>query len=203
MRILPITHDSLHEAIATIQSGGTIVYPTETAYALGADPLNPKAVRAVFALKGRNEGKPLGLIASSIEQVQAFCLVEQDVRPLLRHWPGPLSIILPVRWPTKQNESEALAYALADSTAASIRVSSHPIAKNLADAVGHPIIATSANRSGAGGCFALDALKRHFAEPPQPDLILDGGTLPEGPMSTVVRVVNGTAMVLREGAVKV
>lgn len=202
MRVAALTDDAILNAAEIIAAGGTVVYPTETAYALGADPLNAAAVRSVFQLKGRDAHKPLGLLAASQDQVTLFCVLSKPEEPFLRYWPGPLSLVLPIR-ERPGHEMEGLHAALAGGSTASIRVSGSSWARKLAEAVGHPIIATSANRSGAQELFSVAAIRDCFSEAPQPDLVLDGGELPEGPMSTVLQIQNGKPVVLRRGAVAI
>ncbi|MBI3956581.1 MAG: threonylcarbamoyl-AMP synthase [Candidatus Kerfeldbacteria bacterium] len=202
MKTMALTDDAILEAATVIRSGGTVVYPTETAYALGADPFNTAAVGNVFALKGRSENKPLGLIAASREQVEEHCVINPVESQLMDHyWPGALSIVLPIRAP-QDAEREAFMHTTAGWDTVSIRVSGSPWARKLAEAVGRPIIATSANISGGPNCFTVGDLAKQFSGDRQPDLLLDGGDLPASAMSTLVAVQEGKPVVLRQGAVR-
>jgi L-threonylcarbamoyladenylate synthase len=200
MRVLALTDDSILEGAETLRAGGTVVYPTETAYALGADPFNPEAVRRVFALKGRDERKPLGLLAASLEQVQDLCEMNATERLLAQRWPAALSLVLRIL-PREGSIREALDLVSAKTGTVSIRVSSYARARKLAETLGHPIITTSANRSGNGECFSVQEIRAQFRENPQPDYVLDGGSIDRGLMSTVVQVQDGVPVVLRSGAV--
>lgn len=203
MIVAALTDDSILEAAELLRSGGALVYPTETAYALGADPLHADAIGKVFALKGRDENKPMGLIAASRAQVSEWCEIMPEEASLMdRHWPGPLSFVLRLK-PLARPGREALRRVSAGGSTVSIRVSSNPFACKLAEVLGHPIIATSANRSGMPSVFTVEEAKKQFAKPPQPDMLLDAGSLPEGPMSTVIRLENGSPIVLRKGAITI
>lgn len=203
MIVTALTDDSILEAAKLLRSGGTVVYPTETAYALGADPLQPDAVEKVFALKGRDEQKPMGLIAASREQVSEWCEISpEEVSLMDRHWPGPLSLVLRLK-PRGAHEHETLTRLTAGRNTVSIRLSSNPCARTLAEILGNPIVATSANRSGMPNVFTVQEAKKQFAKPPQPDMLIDAGPLPEGPMSTVIRFENGLPIVLRKGAMTI
>lgn len=203
MKTLPLFREALEEAAHVLRNGGTVVYPTETAYALGADPFQLAAVEAVFAIKGRNGSKPLGLIASSVEQVEELCNVAPDERALFHFWPGALSLVLKIYTNLSVEWLRGLKLATAGSDRVSLRVSGNGWARDLAATLCHPIIATSANRSGAGECYSVEEVQKQLADGVQPDLLLDGGTLDRVRPSTVVLVEHGTIKVLRKGAVKI
>ena len=203
MIVVALTDDAIADAAGCLRSGGTVVYPTETAYALGADPLSTKAIETVFLLKGRDEKKPMGLIAASSEQVDAWCTVTPEERAIMdRYWPGPLSLVVRLKT-LPPREREALSGVTGGEETVSIRVSSNPWAQKLAEALGHPVVATSANRSGGGNAFSARDVREQFTNTPQPDMLLDAGVLPAGPMSTVVRFENGLPVILRHGAITI
>lgn len=203
MRIIPITDEAVHEAAHILREGGTVVYPTETAYGLAADPFNITGVRYVFELKGRADDKPLGLLASSMHEVGVVAELHPDEERLTTYWPGALSLVLDARFPENPVHAEAFRAVCAGGTTVSIRISSNAWAAKLARTIGYPIIATSANRSGQPACYALKDVLAQFTHARKPDLLLDAGELPKMPTSTVVRVEKGEVIVLREGAVKI
>ena len=201
MQILPLSNEVLANAIVILHGGGTVVYPTETAYALGADPFQLKGVASVFALKGRDTHKPLGLIAGSVEQVETLCEVHPDERALFRYWPGALSFVLPFRNNLSTEWLKGLVLATAAGDRVSVRVSSHPVARKLAELLGHPIIATSANRSGDAEIYDAQTLRKVFKCSPQPNLVIAAGTLPIVKPSTVVIFRDHKPVVVRQGPV--
>lgn len=204
MIVLPLTDGAIWQAADILRAGGTIIYPTETAYALGADPGNLQAVRKVFAIKGRDQKKPLGLVAGSLEQVQALCEIYPEEEKLARqYWPAALSIVLQLRSNPSTEWLRGLRLTTAGRDTVSIRVSPSTTVLELCTRFRFPIIATSANKSGKGEIFDPQTINRMFDHPPMPDLVLDGGTLPMSPMSTIVRVEDGEIKVLRHGAVKI
>lgn len=200
MKIVTVSEESIAEAAKLILDGGTAIYPTETAYALGADPFQTEAVRTVFALKERDAAKPLGVIAASVEQVRALCEIPPEAENLFQYWPGALSILLPLRPDLDANIHAAIAEAVKGNIV-SIRVSPNPVASAIATLVGHPIIATSANKSGAGSGFSAEEIARQFTKGAQPDMLVDGGTLPQSAMSTIVRIAGHAVHIVRSGAV--
>ena len=86
----------LEEAAAIIRSGGTVAFPTETVYGLGADGLNPGAVRKIFEAKERPPGNPLSLLVHSREDLEKVArnIPEKALKLMDSFWPGPLTIIL-------------------------------------------------------------------------------------------------------------
>jgi L-threonylcarbamoyladenylate synthase len=199
MRILKINRSrpskaALAEAVRILRSGGVVAFPTETSYGLAADPTDAAAVARIYAIKSRDAGKPLPLIAASTPQVRRIAALNGRAAALARdHWPGPLTIVLPIR--------AALASAAGKDTCA-VRIPGSAAARALADAFGKAVTSTSANISGDEPLYSGAAVRRVFAARGEsPDLLLDAGTLPRRAASTIVEVRHGTIVVLRAGAI--
>ena len=95
-QLLPVTDAALEKAAEILREGGLVAFPTETVYGLGANALNPEAVAAIFAAKGRPADNPL--IAHICDTAQLDGLVRiPDAAPALMEafWPGPLTILMP------------------------------------------------------------------------------------------------------------
>lgn len=186
----------LNLIVNILKAGGVIAFPTETTYGLGCDPRNKKAVARIYKIKGRERGKPLPLVATSVEQVKKIVdfgvgarfprpgAMTAPLRKLMKHyWPGPLTLVL---------------------GRMAIRVSSHPLVRQMARAFGFPIIATSANKSGQPECRSGRAVARIFStQKNAPDLLIDAGALRHRKSSTIARVRHdGSAEILRQGAIR-
>ena len=118
-----------------------VAFPTDTLYGLAANPYDPDAVAAVFSLKGRSGNQPLPLVAADVDQVSAVAAVDPVAMRLAREfWPGPLTLLL------RSRATLATGVGSADGLVG-IRVPDSEIARALARSVGHPVTATSANRS--------------------------------------------------------
>ncbi|MEC0334154.1 L-threonylcarbamoyladenylate synthase, partial [Paenibacillus macerans] len=89
--------EALAEAAAVLAAGGTVAFPTETVYGLGADARNTKAVEAIFAAKGRPSDNPLIVHIASMSQLEGLVTeVNETARKLMEaFWPGPLTLVLP------------------------------------------------------------------------------------------------------------
>ena len=130
-------------------SGGILIYPTETFYAMGCLADNQKAAEKILRLKRRLPGKTLPLLAGSIEQAEAAAQLDAAPRELLeKFWPGPLTILLPAK-PTVSGCSVNTRGLCA------IRVSASPEAASLANLFKMPLVSTSANISGDDAVAAM------------------------------------------------
>lgn len=133
----------LPRAVTVLRRGGVIAYPTEGVWGLGCDPFNRNAVERVLALKGRSERKGLILLATDIDQFAPWLsgLTLQQRKTLAESWPAALTWLVPDNgysppWLTGCHASIAL------------RVSAHPLARELARMFGGPVVSTSANPQG-------------------------------------------------------
>lgn len=145
---VPAESAVLVAAARCLQGECAALFPTETFYAVGCCALSARAVALVYQLKGRSVQKPLPLLAASAEQ--AASVVRLDCVPkalITRFWPGPLTLLLPARCDGSGQPLLPQILCNAEGKAA-IRVSSHPTAAALAQAVGSVITASSANLSG-------------------------------------------------------
>ena len=181
--------------MAALRSGDLAILPTETVYGLAAAAGDASAVARLYVAKGRPAFNPL--IAHAADAATAGRLAWLDPRAVClaeAFWPGPLTIVAPVRDPAAVCD---LARAGLDTVA--VRVPAHPLALSVLRAVGGPIVAPSANRSGRPSPTThADALDETgaFAR-----ASLDGGACRIGVESTVVSLLDGPPRLLRPGAV--
>ncbi|MGD0290948.1 MAG: L-threonylcarbamoyladenylate synthase [Candidatus Binataceae bacterium] len=188
--------ESIAEAIAALRAGEVIVYPTETFYGLGADAFAPAALERIFAIKGRDAAKAIALIAH--DSAAAFAVareVPQSARKLARaFWPGPLTLVMPAR--------DGLPAALiGPDGGVGVRVSSHPVARALAQGLGRAITATSANRSGAAPARTIAEARSSLQAAVK--IFVEGGTLTGGAPSTIVQCDSTGWRLLRAGAIRI
>jgi len=131
----------IRRAIQKVNQGEVIAYPTEAVYGLGCNPLDEEAVLKLLALKKRSVDKGLILIASSIDQLDPYLqLTEEIVARVQASWPGPVTWIIPAQpWVPKWLTGEHASLA--------VRVTNHPIARLLCEENEGPLVSTSANTS--------------------------------------------------------
>ena len=186
--------DDIAAAVAALKAGRLVILPTETVYGLAADAGDPVAVAAIFEAKGRPRFNPLISHVASLEQAEQLAVFDERARALAEaFWPGPLTLVLPVK---DREAISDLARAGLETTA--IRVPADPLALAVLEAVGRPIVAPSANRSGRPSPTTFqDAVEETGAFAAA---TLDGGPCPVGLESTVVAVLDEVRL-LRPGAV--
>ncbi len=138
-----MNHWQIRQAARIVHRGGLIAYPTEAVYGLGCDPLNAAAVQRLLALKQRPMDKGLILIAADLDQLRPFLqpLSAEDEATVLATWPGPVTWLLPAR-------AETPRWLRGRHDTLAVRVTDHPLAAALCRRLGHPLVSTSANRSG-------------------------------------------------------
>jgi L-threonylcarbamoyladenylate synthase len=184
--------DALARAVEVLRSGGLVAYPTDTVYGIAADPRSDLAVERVFALKKRDPGTAVPLIAADTEQAMAAGEFGPRERRLAdAFWPGPLSIVVPA----KPLLSRAV---LGERDSIAVRVPAHAVARGLAAAFEFCITATSANPSGAAPAEAGDRVIEIL---PGVDLVLDAGRAPGGLPSTIVALDDDGPVLVRAGAI--
>lgn len=191
---------AIDDGVEIIRRGGLVIYPTETLYGLGCDATNEAAIARLLALKGRAEGKPPPVLVANGHQLARLVDELPDIaaRLMAEYWPGALTLVLPAR----AGVAGALTGTAADGTrTVAVRQTAHPLARALCEAVGTPLVATSANFAGATGNAAnprsLDDIApalRHGV-----GAVLDGGVVAGRP-STVIDCTVSPPRLLRAGA---
>ncbi len=174
-----------------LADGGVLIIPTESSYGLAVDPRNATGVQAVYRLKGREGGKPLPVVAADGQQILHLGVAPSSPGLATAHrlWPAPLTVVLPI--------AEPLA-ATAGSATLAVRIPAHPPLRQLLQALGCPLTATSANFSGDPPIIEPSQLQALMGE--QDVILIDDGVLSGGAPSTLVRPLVGGVEVLRQGA---
>lgn len=181
-------------AARLLRDGGTVAFPTETVYGLGANALDRQAVRRIFEAKGRPAGDPLIVHLAAAGDLQRVArAIPARARTLAEvFWPGPLTLVLP-------KAPEVPGEVTAGLPTVAVRVPSHPVALALLRAAGVPVAAPSANRYGraspTSALHVLDDLEGRI------DLVLDGGPTTIGVESTVLDLTGEPPAILRPGGV--
>ena len=184
----------LSRAAALLRAGGLVAFPTETVYGLGALALDPLAVRAIYAAKGRPATNPVIVHVPSVAEARGLCasFPAEAERLCAAFWPGPLTLVLP-RAAVVPDEVTAGGETVA------VRAPDHPAAQALLKLVGAPIAAPSANRSEhvspTRAAHVLADLRGRI------DAVLDGGPCALGIESTVLSLAHGPPRLLRAGAI--
>ena len=181
-----------------LRRGGLAAFPTETVYGLGAVATDAAAVAAVFAAKGRPADNPLIVHVADVDGVGALTdLTDLGALLLAAFAPGPLTLVLPL---VRDGRRGVLPDAVtAGRSTVAVRIPAHAAAQALIRAVGAPLVAPSANRSGRPSPTTWQAVRDDLGG--RIDAVLQGAPARVGLESTVVDVTGAVPVVLRPGAV--
>ncbi len=182
--------DDVEPLRALLARGGILGIPTESSYGLAVDPRSAAGVEAIYCVKSRERGKPLPVVAADLAQLAALGVVANDeaVRRAAPVWPAALTVVAAI--------AEPLPASAGERTLA-VRIPDHGELRSLLSAVGTALTATSANRSGEPSL--LDPAEVAELLGGEDAIVVDGGTLPGGPPSTLAAWNAGRWRVLREG----
>jgi len=182
------------KAIELLRAGELVALPTETVYGLAADALNPVAVAKIFEAKNRPRFDPLIVHLPNRQRLDEIAIIESPVASQLieKFWPGPLTIIF-------QKRDVVPDIVTAGLETVAVRMSAHPVFREIVSALNRPLAAPSANRFGrvspTKAQHVLDELDGRIP------LIVEGGATEHGLESTIVRIVDGVIEVLRWGPI--
>ncbi|MFI3312187.1 L-threonylcarbamoyladenylate synthase type 1 TsaC [Ewingella allii] len=149
------------EVLNALNQQQVIAYPTEAVFGLGCDPDSELAVEELLRLKRRPREKGLILIADNYQQLLPYiddsALTDEQRQTIFSQWPGPVTWVMPAKattpsWLTGQFSSLA------------VRVTDHPLVKELCSRFGKPLVSTSANLNGLEPCRFAQEVKQQFGD---------------------------------------
>ena len=183
--------DSPKIVASVLNSGGIIIYPTETLYGLGALAVDEESVNNIFSIKGRIHGNPIPILVRDKEMLSEYVVVTDEANRLIEKFlPGPLTLVL--------KEKKNLPHFISAGTGnIAIRISRHAFVRRLFDFLSKPITSTSANISGRENLLSFDEIYETFKS--KVELIVDSGNIPRSKGSTVIDLTVKPALLIREG----
>ena len=197
MTILKMYPTSLNEkyldlAIDTLRSGGIIIYPTDTLYAIGCDALNNNAIERICKIKGINPQKTnLSIICHNLSQAAEYARIDNRAFKMLREYlPGPFTFLLPA--------STKLPKVFKGRKTVGVRIPDNTIPVTLAEMLGNPLLTTSVEDDGEGGTIYPQSLAIKYEE--TVDMLIDGGEGNETPSTIVDLTDSANPELLRQGA---
>ncbi len=181
-------------AAAILRAGGTVAFPTETVYGLGANALDAAAVGRIFEAKQRPSWDPLIVHVAGPEMLECVAkgLSENARRLAEAFWPGPMTLLLPKR-------DAVPGVVTAGRPLVGVRMPAHPLALALIRAAGVPVAAPSANRFGHTSPTRAEHVAADLDG--RIDVILDGGETAHGLESTVVDPREDGCVIYRPGVI--
>ena len=189
--LVPATPANIARAGEILCGGGLVAFPTETVYGLGANALDPVAVRKIFAAKERPDWDPLIVHVSGVAMAESLA-TGLPATLIEKFWPGPLTIVVPKK-PCVPAEVTARRATVA------LRMPRHPVAQALLAAADCPIAAPSANKFGRPSPTCAQHVADDLGD--RVDLILDAGPTEMGVESTVLDCTQSPPVILRPGGV--
>ena len=178
-------------ALATLEAGGLVVYPTDTAYGLGCDSENRRAIERLYQAKQRDRKKPLALICPDLSTLSEYGKVPHVAFRMMRQaLPGPFTFVLSAGPRTPK-------HLMPRKREIGIRVPDHPLPRALAEGLGRALVTSTVCLAGNPPLNEPWAIESEFGA--AVDLILDGGPLPPGRESTIVDLTDGEIDILRQG----
>ncbi len=194
MKTQLLTPKDTGRAARILRSGGLVGIPTETVYGLGANGLDPLAVRSIFLAKGRPQDNPLILHIPDPSWLELYCrdIPEAAWRLARRFWPGPLTMVLR-RDPAVPDE------VTAGLDTVGMRCPAHELCRAVIEAAGVPVAAPSGNTSGRPSPTSVADMLEDMNG--KINAILDGGSCQVGVESTIIDMTAATPRLLRPGGV--
>lgn len=192
MTILPESPQSWRTARTAVKQGGLVAFPTDTVYGVGCDPYNPKAIDAIYEVKGRDRLKAIPLLLSGPDQLAKVTASVPPVAQKLagRFWPGALTLVL-----LRQG---GLPAELGGGDTIAVRVPDHAALREFIASCGGLLAVTSANLSGQPDALDADQAAAYLGA--KVSLVVDGGATRGNVPSTVVDCVAEIPRILRPGA---
>lgn len=191
------TDADIAAAAARLRAGELVALPTETVHGLGADAMNPAAVRRIFEAKGRPADHPLIVHLPDAEQMTQWArdIPREAIALAQAFWPGPLTLIL-------KREDDVPLEVTGGQDTVGLRVPGHPLALKLLRAFGGGVAAPSANRFGRISPTTAQHVRDEFHDTLGDALtVLDGGPCEVGIESTILDLSGEAPRILRPGAI--
>jgi tRNA threonylcarbamoyl adenosine modification protein (Sua5/YciO/YrdC/YwlC family) len=182
----------IKQVVEILANGGIIVYPTDTFYGIGCDLLNKASIEKIYHLKRRSQHQPFSFICNDLKNISEYAQVTNYAYKTMRRLlPGPYTFVL-------EGSRMVPSIMLTKRQTVGIRVPDHPICLAIVEALGHPIISTSATDPENGEILSTpreiqDRIGHAI------NLIVDGGIVP-GVASSVISLIDDTPEILREAA---
>lgn len=182
----------IDKVVSVLNDGGTIIYPTDTLYAIGCDALNVRAVEKICALKGINPQKSnLSIVCSDLSSISEYAKVDTPTFKLMkRNLPGPFTFILPT--------TSSLPKIYKNKKTVGIRVPDNNIVREIVSQLGNPILSTSVSQGDDEIEYLTDPELIHEKWSSVADIVIDGGPGGIEP-STVVDCTGDEPEIIRQG----
>jgi len=177
----------IRRAVEVLQSGGIIIYPTDTVYGMGCDLFNKRGIERIYEIQRRDRKQPLSFICSDLKDISRYARVSDEAYKIMKRLlPGPYTFILEasrivpkIILPTRQTTG--------------IRIPDNRICHALIAEMGSPVISTSVKDEGGELLSDPRVIAERFGK--RVDLIIDGGIIAAEPSSVVSLLPEGIEVI--------
>lgn len=183
-RLTTTDRKQIEKAVQSLAQGKVIAYPTEAVYGLGCNPFDASAVQKLLALKARSRNKGLILLFGSEQQIYPWIeyLPARIQKKIFRTWPKATTWVIP-------DHMQCPSWIKGKHKSLAVRVTAHPLAKQLCNRWQRPIISTSANLSGFHPAKTALEVKEHFKD--EIDFIVSGETGSQDKPTPIIDALSG------------
>lgn len=180
----------VNRVVEALRSGGVIAYPTDTVYGIGCDIFNKKAIEKIYQIKRRPKHKPFSFVCADLKNISKYARVSNFAYRVMRKLlPGPYTFIL-------EGSSLVPKLMLTRRRTVGIRVPAHAVCLAIVQALGHPLVSTSATIGDAGIMTDPEDIEETLGS--ALDMVVDGGILHSDP-SSVVSLIDDNPKIIRVG----
>ena len=188
----------IEEAVAVLEQGGLIIFPTETCYGAGVKATDQSAVDKLLKYKKRPSGKAISIAVSNLEMAERFVELNESAMKIYKKFlPGPVTVV-------SKSKGKTAHGLVSEFDTLGIRIPDYGFLIQLVSNLDNPITSTSANSAGKKTPYKVEDILQNLS-PKQKDLIdliIDAGELPKNPPSTVIDTTRDAMQVLRQGDFK-
>ena len=189
MKIIPIDK-AVDEAVAALNRGELVMFPTETVYGAGVGAHNAEAVKKLATYKQRPWGKPYAIMVADAEMAKKYVTLNKTAENLYKNFlPGPLTVV-------SKSKQQTAPGVESESGTLGVRIPDYLFMRKVISKLGRAIVATSANKS-----YEKRPYKINDVDTSKFDLVVDAGELPHNEPSTVVDTTGDDEVVLRQGEI--
>jgi L-threonylcarbamoyladenylate synthase len=176
--------DTVAGIVSVLQSGGIVLYPSDTVYGILCGVDNVESVRRIREIKGYSSDRPFILLVDGAEMARSIadCSDPEIIGIMKTRWPGKLTLVLPAAEGCPE-------WVRGDGGTVAVRHPADDLSNLILTSCGVPLVSTSANRAGEGFCLDIEDI--HDSIRDSVDLIVDGGLLPDSSPSTIIRLLRG------------
>jgi len=186
--------DVVRKTIEFLNRGQTIISPTDTVYGFLADAASYKAVEKIFKIKKRSKNKALPVFVKDIEMAKKIAMINENQEKFLKEvWPGKITVIL-----RRKQRCGLSKLVCGKKNTIALRIPDYKIVRDVLDKINKPLTGTSANLSGKGSINKIKDILDQFKDMgDKPDLIIDGGNLPQSSSSIIIDLTKKKPEILR------